>query len=1553
MYEMLFHSALCRSALVPVSSSSVIRGCSQIVARSVPFRRQSAVMNGNGDISVERIYQKKTQLEHILLRPDTYIGSVEPQQQSLWVYDGEDAGMQLREVTFVPGLYKIFDEIIVNAADHKQRDKQMDTLRVDIDPESNKISIYNNGRGIDVVMHKVEKVYVPTLIFGHLLTGANFDDDEKKVVGGRNGYGAKLCNIFSTKFTIETSSKKDKKSFKQTWTNNMADAGEPVIKDAAKEDFTRITFYPDLSKFNMKELDKDIVSLMSRRAYDIAGSTKGVRVFLNGNRLPVKGFKDYVDLYLKDKEDEQGNALKPAYEACNDRWEIAVTVSTEKGFQQVSFVNSIATTKGGRHVDHVTSLIVDKVAEAVKKKHKKSTVKPFQIKNHMWVFVNCLIENPAFDSQTKENLNTQVQKFGSKCTPSEKFLTSVLKTGIVEAVSNWVKFKEDSLKDKACSKSKHSKIKGIPKLEDANDAGTRNSADCTLILTEGDSAKTLVVAGFGVIGRDKYGVFPLKGKLLNVREATSKQISENAEIGNIIKILGLQYKKKYETPEDLKTLRYGKLMIMTDQDHDGSHIKGLLINFIHHNWPSLLKMNFLEEFITPIVKVWKGKDHNMKEHSFYSIPEFEEWKSNTANWSKWEVKYYKGLGTSKSEDAKKYFSNLIRHRIKFKYDGVDDDHAINLAFSKKMVDARKDWLIGAMESRKMRRELGLPEVYLYGKDTRSVTYKDFVNKELVLFSNLDNERSIPSVMDGLKPGQRKVLFTCLKKNIKKEMKVAQLAGLVGSASAYHHGEASLMQTIIGLAQNFVGSNNINLLQPEGQFGTRLTGGKDAASPRYIFTMLSDVTTRLFHPDDAPILNYLVDDNQTVEPEYYVPIIPMVLVNGAEGIGTGWSTKVPNYNPRDIVANLKRMLQHEDPVPLKPWFNGFRGEIDQVDSSRFIVNGEVAELDDNQIEITELPIRTWTQTYKEQVMEAFANGSDKTPACITEYKEYHTNDRIRFLITLPPETLRNAYKEGVHKFFKLQTSFTTSSMVLFDSKGCLKRYESPDEILKEFYDVRIDWYDKRKTYWLGKLQAEADRLTNQARFIVEKISGKLVLENKKKDAFMKVLAEAGYDPDPVLKWEESVGIRKAGKKKKDDDEDENGDQNDNDAEEESVGAERDYDYLTNLPIKNLLVEKKDELLKKKDNKLAELARLEQTRIQELWERDLDQFLVELDKHQKKVEEESKKTYLIQAGDKVKGSKGKANKVSEQSMPSADGRRIPPKIDFEAFKKQEAKTKVKKEAGGAKAGKKNGKNGKKESDSDTDEDDDDIVVTKTVTKRKSYSDEEETIVEDEIGAESPDKPAKKMKSGPMDKFLTKKKESKPVEEKAVKKPPPKVFNSDSSGEESDSPVKKPQKKNKKSYDFSDDDDEEYSPDSPVKKKAAAGPKKKKKKDSFSDDGSDEEFAPKKKQKSSDDDYPEKPAPKSSGSTMTMDKPKKDPVRKEPEVKHKVEKAEKAKKPEKKVEKKKKKSAFDTDSDDEDDYVPLAQRINSPIAATASTTGRQRKPVSYAVDDDSDTE
>lgn len=864
-----------------------------------------------------------------------------------------------------------------------------------------------------------------------------------------------------------------------------------------------------------------------------------------------------------------------------------------------------------------------------------------------------------------------------------------MKSGLVESVLTWAKFKAQTDLAKT-SGSKKTKLKGIPKLEDANDAGTKNSMNCTLILTEGDSAKSLAVSGLGVVGRDTYGVFPLRGKLLNVREATHKQILENAEINNLIKILGLQYKKKYMGNDDLKMLRYGKLMIMTDQDQDGSHIKGLLINFIHTNWPELLRLKFLEEFITPIVKATKKG----QELSFFSVPEFEEWKNDTPNSNTFNIKYYKGLGTSTSKEAKEYFQAMDRHRILFKYGTQADDDAILMAFSKKCIDQRKEWLTKHMEECKHRKLVGLPERYLYTKTTKEISYADFVNLELVLFSNTDNIRSIPCVVDGFKPGQRKVIFTCIKRNDKREVKVAQLAGSVAEKSAYHHGEASLCGTIVNLAQNYVGSNNINLLQPNGQFGTRLSGGKDSASPRYIFTMLSPLARLIFHPHDDPLLNFLDEDNQRIEPEWYIPILPMVLVNGCEGIGTGWSTKIPNHNPRDIVANLRGMMQGNEPKPMIPFYKNFQGQIITAGDGRFVTVGNASILDGQKLEISELPIGTWTQNYKESCLETLLHGGDKIKPVISDYKEYNTDTTVRFVISfLPGEFQRIAHENGgFHRVFKLTSSLAITSMHSFDNVNCLRKYDNTMIILKEFFTLRMEYYDKRKVYLEGMMQAEADKLSNQARFIMEKCDRTLVVENKKRKIMIDELIKRGYDADPIKTWKALI--------KADDAEDEGAVEEEEAAEEvdekpgkskkppvdaekafQNLSDVKKYDYLLGMSMWMLTEERKNELLKQRDTKLAELATLKAKTPKGLWVEDLDAFMKKLDEveNKERLEEQqiSKKMSKSKAvasssvkGRNIKGGGGGGKKGGlDETKPSDDGENIKFKLTDDMLKKYE--------------------------------------------------------------------------------------------------------------------------------------------------------------------------------------------------------------------------------------------------------------------------------------------
>ncbi|KAJ3179046.1 DNA topoisomerase 2 [Gaertneriomyces sp. JEL0708] len=1166
---------------------------------ATPLSTSKPVGTGSKKKAIEDIYQRKSQLEHILLRPDTYIGSVEPTSAPMWVID--DAKMAFRPVTFVPGLYKIFDEILI-------RDPTMDTIKVWIKKDENLISIMNNGKGIPVTIHTKEQVYVPELIFGHLLTSSNYDDDERKVTGGRNGYGAKLCNIFSKEFVVETSDKESGHKFRQTFNENMSKKSSPKITKAAVNDFTKITFKPDLEKFGMDAFDDDLVALLTKRVYDIAGVARNVKVYLNDERVKIRNFKEYVKLYLDSTFGDSGNRHSIVYEQAHDRWEIAFAVSDGQ-FQQVSFVNSICTSKGGTHVNAIADQLVSKINEFVKKKNKGTTLKPHQIKSHMWLFVNCLIENPSFDSQTKENMTLKQSKFGSKCTIGEEFIKKVLRSGVVDNILAFAKVKQ-AQQLKTTDGAKRARLSGIAKLDDANNAGTKNAKQCTLILTEGDSAKALAISGLSVVGRDNFGVFPLRGKLLNVREASHKQIMENQEIGNIKQILGLKSDKSYTSTD---SLRYGKVMIMADQDHDGSHIKGLLVNLFDYFWPSLLKSSgFLLQFITPIVRVTKGT----QEINFFNIPEYENWRRHHNDGKGWNIKYYKGLGTSTAADAKKYFSAMETHLRRFAKADDGDRQAIELAFSKKRADERKDWLANLAAN-----------TYL-DHTTPEIPISDFVNKELILFSMADNVRSIPSLVDGFKPGQRKIIYACIKRNlIKGEVKVAQLAGYVSEHSAYHHGEASLQSTMINLAQDFVGSNNLNLLEPRGQFGTRLQGGKDHAHARYIFTRLSSATRMIYHPQDDKLLKYLNEENMDIEPEWYVPIIPMVLVNGAEGIGTGWSTTIPNFNPRDIIENLKRRLDEQAFQRMHPWYRGFKGSV-ELQGDKYKITGLMRQLDETTLEVTELPIGSWTQAYKE-FLESLLTGTDKTPPSIRDYKEYHTDTAVHFVIYLTEDQMREAKEEGLEKKFRLATTKSINNMVLFDSDGHLKRYASVEDIMEEFFDLRMKLYHARKNLLAQVLRKDLTRLQNQVRFVLEVINGDLIVHNRTRANVVQQLEDGGFASIPK-KQETSVDF---------------------DVDDADDSGRQDYDYLLSMPIWNLTMEKVQKLTDDCNRKQEELDELLATSPSDLWRKDLSA----LEDEWNRLEAAFDERYLTTT---TKGTKGQsvrvpaANPKKRKSLKSID-------------------------------------------------------------------------------------------------------------------------------------------------------------------------------------------------------------------------------------------------------------------------------------------------------------
>ena len=1601
--------------------------------------------------TVEETFVKKTQLEHIIDIPDTYIGSIEKTDIDTWIFNEEDDKIIYKNIKYIPGLYKIFDEVLVNAIDQHVRTEndskivnKVNTIKVNFDNNNNSISIYNNGEGIPIVEHKEHNVWIPELIFGHLLTSSNYDKNEKKITGGKNGYGAKLANIFSKTFKIETVDAERKLKYVQIFEKNMTIKGTPTITKCTSKPYTIIEFSPDLERFGINKIDDDTLMLMKKRVIDITACTnKNVSVFLNDKKIDCKTLEKYVNYYLDDD-------VEKVYEEVSDRWEVVVAVNPDTKFEQVSFVNGISTLKGGKHVDYIVNGIIKKVQNYVSTKgikRKKLDIKPSHLKDNIFVFVRSTIENPAFDSQIKEYLTTPSTKFGSKCEVSEKFIEKLVKTSLIERALKLSDFK-DTLGLQKVNGKKTNSIRGVEKLDDANKAGSSESLKCTLILTEGDSAKALAIAGLSVVGRDYFGVFPLRGKVLNVRDVTMKKVTDNAEINNLVKIMGLKFSTKKKTKEEtLQDLRYGRIMIFTDADVDGSHIKGLLMNLFAIFWPELLEIpGFIISLATPILKAIKNKD--CKE--FYTMTEFNNWKSTIENPKQWDIKYYKGLGTSTSEEAKGYFTNFDDKNIAYVVADNDQDtdnkelsiDKIELAFDKKRSEDRKSWL------------------KTYDKDNiieqsqKKVLYHEFIDRELIHFSDYDCKRSIPCLCDGLKPSLRKIIYACFKRNLKKEIKVAQLAGYISENSAYHHGEQSLYDSIIGLAQDFVGSNNIELLSPKGQFGclspetpilmwdgsikradniiigdtlvgddgtkrkvlkttsgiddmyevvcennekytinsqhiltlyfkdnnkiswkestklwklkyfngkeikektictnksnknpiehfnksklskedaflliceeqkkistmyniseyidikledylklskyskkglymvsninsiewnkyetsldpyilgawlgdgnhegngfttadpeivkkfalwadtinaeithhtngnnhenyhygirrknsgfktsigdidhnsgicdgcrtslkkhlscdwyfekskeiiiekgtaingmirndlnpfkeilkktnlfrnkhipneyifndretrlkllagfidtdgclkknkgmcshyeisqsdrlhgnlidslnfickslgfattityskynqytsknqskkmkslliygnklsdipvilerkkfiqydrnikefnyrsfkvnyvgknnfngwmidknerfllgnfivthnSRLQGGSDSASPRYIFTHLSDLTFHIFNPLDNPLLEYNEDDGKKIEPFWYIPIIPMILVNGSDGIGTGFSTKVPPHDPELIVRNLLNMMDDKPLEKMIPYFRGFRGSVEfkginAYGSEQYINKGTYKVVDDTTAVITELPIGKWTDDYKtflETLLYDKSTDNKGNKQCLMDFSNNSTEKVVHYTLKFKKEDLNYLKNsEDFENTFKLTDSKYTnySNMHLYNNKGIICKYDNVEDIMKEFYLIRLVFYTKRKEYMLKSMKKELDIIESKVRFIEGFISGEVNILHKEDEEIEALLIEKNFP--------------KFGSGDIDNSEDSNS---------------YSYEYLLNMKIKSLTKKKVEELKKLFESKMGIYNELISKSEKDLWRSDLNGFL----------------------------------------------------------------------------------------------------------------------------------------------------------------------------------------------------------------------------------------------------------------------------------------------------------------------------------------------------------
>jgi DNA gyrase/topoisomerase IV subunit B len=601
------------------------------------------------------------ELEFILLRPDTYIGSVENKTINSYIFNDNGAEPEFRNLTYNPALLKLFDEVLQNCYDHSKRPEgsHLDRIDVNLSRMDGMISVTDNA-GIPVLMHPEHNMLIPCLLFGNLRSGSNYNDADQREGGGRNGLGSKLTNIFSTFFKVESCDGKNK--YEKTYENNLSSQTDPIVKPG-KIRGTRISFIPDYKRLNCS-MDKDNYGMIVTRIYEIAACAPNIDVYLNGKKIDVKGFEKFVSKFGKDYLYVE-----------NEKWRIGLHHSGAEGFKHISFCNATHTWLGGTHVEYLAEQLVEGVRAHIKKKTKQD-IRPADIRSHFFLMVDCTVMNPRFSSQTKEHMNLAIKDYGTTFRFDDKFFAKLIKSDIVQEIVEWA-INRKKLQDMADLKKMSKDVvkvsnKTIDKYEPASQRNNRE--ECTLFICEGDSAANPLISA-----RDpkKHGVFALRGKPLNMVNAEVAKIKGNVEIKSLMAILGLEFNKP------ATDLRYGKIVLSTDADQDGQHIRGLAINNFLHYWKDILEDGRMFYLHTPIVRITKGKDT----HEFFTIEEYEDWFKKQSG--KMEVSFLKGLGSNSTKDFKKF---MFEDKYIVPLELIDDSDIdmVKLAFGE--ADAKKTWL---------------------------------------------------------------------------------------------------------------------------------------------------------------------------------------------------------------------------------------------------------------------------------------------------------------------------------------------------------------------------------------------------------------------------------------------------------------------------------------------------------------------------------------------------------------------------------------------------------------------------------------------------------------------------------------------------------------------------------------------------------------------------------------------------------------------------------------------------------------------------------------------
>lgn len=1055
---------------------------------------EDSIENTNG-----RKVKQISQLDHAK-KKSMWVGSKKIQTTEMYCLSDDMKSFELKKVRFAPAWYKIVDEIVVNAIDQwVNYPKQVDEIGIYFNREIGVIAVYNTGPSIGIYMTENlngDKMYAIQLIASEFLSGDNLDDEDR-VTGGTNGAGLKLTNAFSDYLTITTVDKK--KHYTQTFMDRLTIINEPIIRPTTideKSSFTKIEFLPSYDVFGYDggykpDMADDLEKLIVSRSYQAAAFTKA-NVYYNGSRIEIpvcdntskkksSTFHNFANMFSTPNDCIWSTKIvstDPMYKKFP--WEICVGVSDGK-FRHVSLINGIYVYDGGTHIKHLQNQIVANLKGNVEKLIKKSKTKfnANYIINNLFIFFKGSIVKPEFSSQIKSILGDPIEKFESYNLKKSDYneLWALLEPHIMSLFL-------DKYKDKKKSRVNRGAI-NVPKCTDAKYAGHKTKyANCTMVVCEGDSAMGTVHEGITSrttkLSYEYYGTFSIQGVPMNARKEVSKytdattnkvtlirnsKLQKNERLSSLVKVLGLDYEKTYEMDkkgdEEFSTLRYAKITAAVDQDDDGKgNIFGLLINFFTLFWPALAKRGFITRFNTPIIRAYPKNKRKFVEE-FESLKTYATWVNDNYGGddekvnSDFTLKYYKGLGSHKKTEIPQMFKNFEERLCIYQLD-ADALQKLEAYFG---TDT---------ELRKKALATPVTRGETIGK---LIDITEQLDRDLKAYQRDNIMRKLPHCMDGAVPSRRKVIYTA--RNVfgssNAEMKVNAFVNETSKTTHYHHGETSLAGTVTKMAQEFPGARHLPFLRPQGQFGTRSNGGKDSADPRYTFTQLNKkLCFAMFPKDDDFLLKYVFDDGERCEPEFYVPVIPLSILENMELPATGWKVKLWARDYKEVIKNVRLMIHDKikKAKDMKIWLKDNIGTIRSYKGRDYSVGKYEYNEDKNIIVVKELPLGKYSSSFIGDYASDDAKQLCNKPYFKSKPDDMTNDDGVDITFHLTEtgwseisEKYGNETFDCVEDLMNLRTSLDDNiNMISID--GTVNEFKKYEHVIDMWFPVRKKLYADR-------------------------------------------------------------------------------------------------------------------------------------------------------------------------------------------------------------------------------------------------------------------------------------------------------------------------------------------------------------------------------------------------------------------------------------------------------------------------------------------------------------